>query len=61
MRFLAGVNNPGETFLQSIKSGAEYFWNTWNYEICCEGEKSEAHLEDGIVMGEWDQEGNYVR
>jgi hypothetical protein len=57
--FLAGVNNPGENFLQSIQSGAAYFWNTWNYEIGMQVGRI-ALLDDGervIGMHEFESDG----
>ena len=49
--FLAGVNNPGENFLQSIQSGAEYFWETWNYEVGMQVGRQAALDDDGRVIG----------
>tara|TARA_R110000824_G_scaffold6730_1_gene31046 strand:+ start:222 stop:707 length:486 start_codon:yes stop_codon:yes gene_type:complete len=45
------VNNPGENFLQSIQSGAEYFWETWNYEVGMQVGRQAALDDDGRVIG----------
>lgn len=49
--FLAGVNNPGENFIQSIQSGAEYFWETWNYEVGIQVGRMAQLDDDGRVIG----------
>ena len=56
--FLAGVNNPGENFIQSIQSGAEYFWCTWNYEVGMKIGRMAKLDDDGRVIGMDEFEGD---